>query len=187
MPHGFKHYSGEYFIRDRGSLQDVFFFQLTRGNGQYYITYGIDCPSLLASLRNNEVLKLGNMPRLLIDNGRLEDGQTYGCKHKEHIDSSSFKAATALEGEAESWFSRFTTINEIIEQYRISNIASEVPSVDVPPGKIIRWCLYGLMLLEVGNEAGHNWLKPVLDAYKSRKKATEQDKEWVKIIEACHP
>lgn len=187
LPQGFKHYSGEYFVRDRGDIQDVFFFQQTRGNGQYYIAYGIDCPQLLSPLRNNDVLKLGNLPRLLIDNGRLEDGRAYGCKYEDHIDSSAVKVAAALEIEAEAWFSRYNTINEVIEQYRALNIGSESPSENVPPGKIIRWCQYGLMLLEVGNATGHQWLKPVLATYKSRPKATEQDKEWVKIIEDCYP
>lgn len=184
---GFTHLIKEYFVRDRGNLRDVFFFQQTRNNTQYYVAYGLDCPSLLPFLRNNGVLVTENLPRLLIDNGRLENSQTYGCKYEEHIESSVLKVVAALLKEGEPWFSCFQSTKDVIEQYRKSNIGLRSPSRDVPAGKIIRWCQYGLMLLEDGNEAGRKWLKPVLASYKARPRLTKQDEEWVRIVESYNP
>jgi len=184
---GFRYLTGDIFVRERGELSDVFFFQQTRGNNQYYITYGTDCLKLLPSLRDNSIFKLGGEPRLLITNGRLEKSRTYGCKYEEHIANSSRKVAEALKTEAEPWFSKFNIPNDAIEQYRVSEVQLNSPSEELPLGKIICWCQYGLMLVESGDESGHDWLAPVLSTYKSKPKLTAHDKEWIRIVEKCHP
>ena len=55
---GFEYHSTGYYVRNRNSLQDTFFYQQTRANGKYYITYGIDCPNLLTDLRASEIFSL---------------------------------------------------------------------------------------------------------------------------------
>lgn len=184
---GFIHHSGEYFVRNRGKLQDIFFFQQTRNNNKFYITYGIDCPELLPELRNNSLLSLDGRPQIIISNFRLEDGHAYNCFQEDYIEKSALKVASALSTEAENWFSQFSTAEDIIEHYMVTEVGIDSPSTELPPGKILRWCNYGLMLNDIGDVRGQNWLRPVLSAYKSIPKKSVQDNEWIRIIESSHP
>lgn len=186
---GFEHHSSNYFQRVRGSLQDVFFYQQTRTNGQYDITYGIDCPNLLRDLRASDVLSPSKSPKLLIsDVGRLENGRMYGCKYEEHIKSSSEKVSAALTNEAVLWWERFSSETDVIEHYRNKEVRLSEPSDELPPGGIVRWTMYGLLLHDSGKQdQAEIWLHRSLQAWLERDKSTTQDKEWVRIIESRIP
>ena len=187
---GFEHHSSNYFIRNRGTLQDVFFYQQTRTNGEYYITYGIDCPNLLLDFRASDVLFPSKRPRLMITPvaGRLENGRSYGCKYEEHITSSSKKVANALSNEAVLWWESFSTEIEVIEHYRNQEVRLSEPSDEIPPGGIVRWTVYGLSLHDSGNQdQAEIWLRRSLQAWLEKDKPTEQDKEWARLIESRIP
>lgn len=184
---GFEPHSTNYFTRMRGPLQDAFFYQQTRTNGQYYITYGIDCPNLLSDLRASAILSLSNHPTLLITPmvDRLENGKSYGCKHEEHIENSSKKVSIALSNEALPWWESHTSEADVIEKYRIKNVGLLEPSDELPPGKVLRWTMYGLLLHDYGNQdQARIWLFRALDAWRNRGKPTSADKEWARIIES---
>jgi hypothetical protein len=186
-PLRFNHHSGEYFVRDRGELTDVFFFQQTRNNNQFYISYGIDCPKLLSSTRGNITLAIPDMPKLLISNGRLENNHSYGCKHEDHIENSAAKVASALSQEANPWLNQFETAEDLIENYRSTQIGLNSPSSNVPQNEELRWLIYGLMLHDINDNKSFSWLQPVLTSYKLRPKMTAQDNEWIRIIESKSP
>ena len=190
---GFIHHSGEYFVRNRGELQDVFFFQQSRSNNKFYISCGIDCSRLRPGLQNNNVLVPGNKPvsddkpRLLISygpTGRLNTVTSFFCKHEDHIEKSALKVASTLSGEVESWFRRFSTAEDLTEQYRVAEVRIDSPGSEPSPPEILRWCIYGLMLDNIGDERGQSWLQPVLSAYKSRPTKSAEDNEWIRIIES---
>lgn len=188
---GFKAHSGAYFTRTRGSLQDVFFYQETRTNGQYDITYGIDCPQLLQDLRASEILSPSKLPKLLINpgtGGRLGNGKSFVCKYEEHIHSSSVKMKSTMLSESVPWWESFTTETEVIEHYRKVEVRANEPSEELHPGAILRWTLYGLLLYDSGNQAiADIWLRRSLQAWMQQDKPTESSKEWIRLIETRIP
>ena len=187
----FKYSGSDYFIRNRENLQDVFFYQQSRTKGQFYITYGIDCPKILNDLRGNEPLCLPETPKLLITkdfSGRLNQGIPYVCKHEDHIEKSALKVCEDLKTEAIPWFESHLSETDVVESYRKSEIRLLEPSQDIPPGKILRWTMYGLLLHDIGEPSKASvWLERALLKWKLINKPTAQDKEWVRIIESRMP
>ena len=149
---------------------DAFFFQQSRSKNQFTVTYGTDCPELLQDIRASKVLSPEDRPMLLVDNGRLGTHHTYFCKHEDHIEKSALKVAQDLVAEAEPWLRRIVTPRDLVEQYRASNAHAFPPGPEVPPGQILRWQMYGLLLDDIGERTAPNWLGPVLSAYEAEAK-----------------
>lgn len=185
---GFVHQTSAYFTRQRGSLQDVFFFQQTRGNNQFYVAYGVDCPKLLIDLRANDVLSPAKDPMLLITPvpvSRLEEGRAYGCKYAEHIESSAKKVCQALEKEALPWLESHVSEADVIEKYRLNEVRLSRPSKDMTLGQIVRWTMYGLLLHDSGETRNAVlWLTRVLQEWKRKDRPSGEDNEWVHLIES---
>jgi hypothetical protein len=97
-PHGFTQFrTTTYFIRDRGPIRDLFFFQKMRSNA-VTIAYGVTlAPS-------DDDWSPG------IPNARwLRDQEYYRCKYVEHVDRSIARAVADFESEALPWFDHFQT------------------------------------------------------------------------------
>ena len=91
-------------------------------------------------------------------------------------------------GEAIPWFESHLSETDVVESYRKSEIRLLEPSQDIPPGKILRWTMYGLLLHDIGEPSKASvWLERALLKWKLINKPTAQDKEWVRIIESRMP
>lgn len=119
---------------------------------------------------------------LLVDNGRLGEHHTYFCKYEDHIEKSAIKIAQDFVTEAEPWLRRIVTPPDLVEQYRASEVHVYPSGAGVPPGQILRWGLYGLLLDDIGDRSASMWLSPVLSAYDTGYRRSPEGKEWIRII-----
>ena len=100
-PHGFSQFrTTTYFVRDRGPIRDVFFFQKMRSN-TITICYGV------MAVPDDDWTPC-------VPNGRwLRDQESYRCKYVDHVDASIGRAVSDLESEAIPWWDGFTTADEL--------------------------------------------------------------------------
>jgi len=101
-PHGFTQYrTTAYFIRDRGDLRDIFFFQKMRSNA-ITIAYG--------TMRLPDDVDWSPA----VPNARwLRDQEFYRCKYVDHVEKSIGRAIADLESEAIPYFSQFQTADDL--------------------------------------------------------------------------
>ena len=183
---GFTHHSGAYFSRKRNDVVDAFFFQFTRSNFRFYLTYVTDAPTLLPQhLRDNATLGLdSNTPSFAISQ-RLDECTDFGCKYEEHIHNSCVKIADGFETQTIPWFERFQTPNDIIVEYHHREIRSETPTKSDSARMVLRWTVYGLMLHNIGRSSdARTWLECARVQWASSEKQTEQETEWIRIIDS---
>jgi hypothetical protein len=166
-------------------LRDIFCYQQTRTNGQFYVYCGIDLPTLLDDVRESEIFSPDKSPKMLItiNTGRLLSGKTFGCKHEEHIDSSAIKVTEALESEAEFWFGSFATELDVIEYYREREIGLIDLNEQFSLGKVTSCSMYALMLYDVGDvDKSIPWLKQSRNTWQNQTQKTTIQQEWIRVI-----
>ncbi|EKK01553.1 hypothetical protein RBSH_03114 [Rhodopirellula baltica SH28] len=97
-PHGFsQHRTTIYFLRDRGPIRDIFFFQKMRSNA-IAIAYGVTSSAEDADESPG------------IPNARwLNNQEFYRCKYVDHVANSIGRAIADFESEALPWFAQFAT------------------------------------------------------------------------------
>lgn len=178
---GFFHEKGNLFCRSRGAIQDAFYFQQTRSNNQYIITYGVNCPGLAADLRSDsEGIAITPWPPVGLENGR-----SYGCKYAEHIPSSTKKVRSALESEAVPWFEHFHTEADFVDEYKVRNVPMDEPPAEMNGGQRIRVTIYGMLLYDSGRkDEALPWLNAALKAFKVDANVGDDYKDWPAMIES---
>ncbi|MEM6654804.1 MAG: hypothetical protein AAF596_03290 [Planctomycetota bacterium] len=181
---GFKHHLGEYFSRCRGGLADCFFFQQSRSQFRFEVIYGIDAPSILTRLSQSRVLNPENdKPRLTLA-PRISRLGPYGCKHEEHVQNSGRKVKSDLESHAIPWLEQVETVEDLVEAYRVKEIADDKPTGVPAAGRMIKWSIYGMMLVDSGKKTpAIPWLDGAENAWASSQPSDERS-EWLSLIEA---
>lgn len=180
-PLEFRHHHGDYFSRPRGPLLDAFFYQFSRSNGRFTITYGIDAPDILGTLRRMFDVD-SRTPSLWVSRSadRLGD---YGCRHEDHILNCGDKVRADLESRAIPWFSTITTIEDFVEAYRRYEIGMDAPMSPPPPGVELRWGIFGMMLAEAKDRTNAvRWLDAAANAWTNRSPGTDEQAKWIHII-----
>lgn len=101
--HGFNQFnSTAYFIRDRGEVRDLFFFQKMR-TPAVSVAYGVttvppDDEDWSPSIKNHKW---------------LENQKLYFCKYVEHAERNGPKIVEALECEALKWLEQFQHADDV--------------------------------------------------------------------------
>lgn len=110
-PHGFLQFQKTaYFVRDRGSLRDAFFFQKMRSNA-ICIAYGM-----------STVPEEGEwQPSLHRDaNKWLNDQEFYRCKYVDQVERSIGRVVADFEKEALPWYERYQSLDDLSEGAQLS-------------------------------------------------------------------
>ena len=180
---GFHHHAGPYFSRTRNALVDAFFFQFTRSNFRFSITYGVGSPALLKQLQNNTTLNLDSKYPDLTISPHVIDGNEFGCKYEEHILNSTNKIDDFFSTIVLPWLDRYQTTDDVIAEYHQRHIRTERPVGTEATRLVLRWTVYGLMLYNHGQRHDSvSWLEAALQQWSSNSKPTDNEKEWVRIL-----
>jgi hypothetical protein len=159
LPMGFMDARNHYFVRPRGNITDVFFFDLLHPDRRSFCIYvGVDVPGWLEKVR--ESLGTQANPALWVSFA-LEKQRWYSCFDEQTILRSAAAAVADLKIEALPWLQQLSTPSDVAAEYFSSKVACfPRDSKEMHIGAPMLWALYGFMLLECGDTTkAADWLR----------------------------
>jgi hypothetical protein len=157
---GYRPWYGNGFGRERVGWVEGFFLQQSQyGSGDFCVTVGIHVPELqdfFASEDDRPCFGLLIAWRLSDSASDFQGERWYHAKDKQQL-HANLEIVSATLKKADSWFRRFATFPDVIEQYRVNSRLPLRPAANLPLMPVLN---YGLLsLLNRADDQAREWLQ----------------------------